>query len=58
MKTKKLTRPFYFKFSDKTASGGVARLKFLPDFDRVPSTRQLVNTKELAQKYCEEVCRK
>jgi hypothetical protein len=48
-------RPFWIEVPDPTANNGIARLKFLPDFDRVPSTRELVNTKELAQKYISEI---
>jgi len=45
------------QFDDPTAVGGVAKLTFIPDFDRVPSTGELVTSKELGRKYFVEVCK-
>ena len=53
MKNKK----FKMRFPDKTATNGIAIIEFDPSFDRVPSTLEYVNTKELALKYWKEVCR-
>lgn len=48
-------RAFYIEWPDKTAQGGVARIQILPYFDRVPSTKELVNTRCLAMKYLKEI---
>jgi hypothetical protein len=47
--------PFTVEFPDQTASGGVSKIKFLPWFDRIPSTGELVNTIERARAYGREV---
>ncbi len=43
------------KFPDPTADNGVAIIKFEPTFDRVPSTGELVTTRELGAKYWKEI---
>ena len=48
-------RKFFVYVPDPTAVGGVAKIAFLPWFDRVPSTKDLVNTDEAARQYCLEV---
>lgn len=48
-------RPFTMSFSDPTAIGGAAKVTFDPSFDRLPSTRQPVNTPALGRRYFEEV---
>ena len=50
-------RPFWMSFPDPTAAGGVAKIQFDPRFDRVPSTGELVNTKEKGKQYWKEVCK-
>lgn len=42
------------KIKDPTADGGVAVLRFRGNFDRVPTTQQLVQTKEQAIQYVKE----
>lgn len=51
-----LVRPFWMTFTDATATRGTVRIKFLPWFDRIPRTGELVNTREKAQRYFNEVC--
>ena len=55
--TRVFTRPFTMRFFDVTADNGMAKLRFDPTFDRVPSSRQLVNTSELGRQYFKEVCK-
>jgi len=51
-----MIRQFSMKFPDPTADGGWSTIRFDPTFDRVPSTGELVTTKELGRKYHKEVC--
>jgi hypothetical protein len=51
-----MTRPFTMRFFDPTADNGWAIIRFDPTFDRVPSTGELVTTKELGRQYHKEVC--
>jgi hypothetical protein len=52
---KKYKKCFTMEFSDLTAIGGMAKIKFDPNFDRVPSTKELVNTRDLGWQYWNEV---
>ena len=47
--------PFSISYPDKTAEGGFSKIVIDPSFDRLLSTEQLVNTKELAFQYCDEL---
>lgn len=40
---------------DATACGGIAKITFDPFFDRVPSTKEFVDTFEKARQYSFEV---
>lgn len=48
-------RKFTINWPDKTAGGGVSKIKLDPAFDKVPNSNKLVNTKELALEYCIEL---
>jgi hypothetical protein len=52
---KKYKKCFTMEFPDLTAIGGMAKIKFDPNFDRVPSTKELVNTRDLGWQYWNEV---
>ena len=55
-KTNKIyTKKFTFCFADLTAEGAISFVPFDPNFDIVPSTKQPVNTDELAEQYCKEL---
>ena len=53
MQTK--TKPFSIQVVDETAVGGVAVLRFDPTFDRLPSTKEFINTRALAYQYYKEL---
>jgi hypothetical protein len=46
------------EFPDPTASNGIAKIKFDPTFDKIPSTKELVNTRDLGWQYWNEVLNK
>jgi hypothetical protein len=55
---RKYKKCFTMEFPDPTASNGIAKIKFDPTFDKIPSTKELVNTRDLGWQYWNEVLNK